>query len=112
MVVRRTGIRVYLRLKSKEHTRSFLTLLATYYRLAEKWTFPICDDIKFPDLDFLSSVNVHGPVTFEFVKAKFQASQRTFPDSVAGSYLIRQCDKLPYRQEVENFRKIPTVLVC
>ena len=103
MVVRRTGIRVYLRLKSKEHTRSFLTLLATYYRLSEKWTFPICDDIKFPDLDFLSSVNVHGPVTFEFVKAKFQASQRTFPDRVAGSYLIRQCDKQPYRQEVKNF---------
>ena len=98
MVVRRTGIRVYLRLKSMDHTRSFLTLLATYYRLAVKWTFPLCDVIKFPDLDFLASNNVHGPVSFDFVKAKFQASQRTFPDSVAGSYLIRQCDKKPYRQ--------------
>ena len=93
-IARKSGVPVYLRMEDSERTKSFLTLLCLYYRFGEKWTFVLCDHIRFPTLDFLLANSIHGPVDSEFVQQKFfKAAESNKRYGDVGTYLIRQCDK-------------------
>ena len=112
-LIRKDGVPLYLAFKSREDCRSFLTLVGTYFRLCEKWTFKLCDEIKFPHLEFLFRNRIHGPVDLDFVKNKFESSSRLEGKyGSAGTFLIRQCDSVAdryfihYREESGNLNVI------
>ena len=44
-ISRKNGIPLYLKMDSKAEMGSFLSLLSGYYRLCEKWTFPLCESM-------------------------------------------------------------------
>merc|ERR1719376_127938 len=95
-ICRQNGVPVFLRMESRQEAESFLTLICAYYRLQEKWMFVLCDEIRFPTLDFLQANNVHGPESFEFVAEKYALSAKSnLKYKEPGTYLIRQCDKSP-----------------
>ena len=61
-ISRKNGIPVYFRFRSQLECMSFLGQLTGYYRLCEKWSFSLCNDIIYPRLKVNTSNNVHGPV--------------------------------------------------
>jgi len=39
-------------------------------RLCEKWTFSLCSELNFPNVDFLLENNIHGPVDIAWAREK------------------------------------------
>lgn len=85
-ISRKNGVPLYFRLMSDSDTTSLLALLCGYYRVAEKWTFSLCTELKFPVLELLLSSKVHGPVTRAFAEEKLKKT-----NFKKGSFLVRQC---------------------
>jgi len=85
-ISRKNGVPLYFKLLSPCDTNSLLALLCGYYRLAEKWTFSLCTELRFPVLELLTASKVHGPVSREFAEEKLK--KHNFKK---GSFLIRQC---------------------
>jgi len=83
---RKNGIPLYFRLMTPSDTTAFLALLCGYYRLAEKWTFSLSTELRFPVLENMLSNKVHGPVNRAFVEDKLSKS-----NFKKGAFLIRQC---------------------
>ena len=52
-ISRKNGVPLYFCLASQADQTSLLALLCGYYRLAEKWTFSLCTELRFPVLDRL-----------------------------------------------------------
>ena len=86
-ISRRSGIPLYLKLPSRSHFASLVSHLSGYYRLCEKWTFSLCNQIYYPSLHFNMSNNVHGPVSEEFVEEKFAQKCK---HNKSGYYILRQ----------------------
>ena len=86
-ISRRSGIPLYLKLPSRSHFASLVSHLSGYYRLSEKWTFSLCNQIYYASLHFNMSNNVHGPVSDEFVEEKFAQKCK---HNKAGYYILRQ----------------------
>lgn len=84
-ISRMNGIPLYFSLLNSRNTTSLLTLLCGYYRLAEKWSFSLCTELRFPLLEACLSNKVHGPITKEFALTKL--AKMNFKK---GSYLVRQ----------------------
>jgi len=87
-ISRKNGVPLYFRLSGPCETNSFLALLCGYYRLAEKWTFSLCTELRFPMLEQLAASKVHGPVTKAFSEEKLMKT-----NFKKGSFLVRQCIK-------------------
>lgn len=68
---------------------SFVSCLATYYRLMVKWTVDLCRDLCSPTLQTLRELKCHGPIGYEYSYAKLQSRQ-----CPPGSFIIRQCEKI------------------
>ena len=106
-LIRKDGVPLYLAFDEKSTCHSFLTLVSTYYRLCDKWTFKISEEIKYPILDFLLKYSIHGPVDCQFVAMKFETSAKSSPKyKMPGAYLIRQCDLVANRyfiHFIDNF---------
>lgn len=86
-ISRRSGIPLYLKLPSRSHFASLVSHLSGYYRLCEKWTFSLCNEIYYASLHFNMKNNVHGPVSDEFVEEKFAQKCK---HNKAGYYILRQ----------------------
>ncbi|KAH9400726.1 Tyrosine-protein kinase jak2, partial [Tyrophagus putrescentiae] len=56
--------------QSGPQMRSFVSLLAGYYRLSQRQNFDICRDFPSPWIDRLKRVSAHGPVDKEFTREK------------------------------------------
>eukprot|EP00092_Neocalanus_flemingeri_P038172 GFUD01041549.1.p1 GENE.GFUD01041549.1~~GFUD01041549.1.p1 ORF type:complete len:1200 (+),score=378.78 GFUD01041549.1:57-3656(+) len=84
-ISRKNGVPLYFRLLSAGDATSFLALLCGFYRLAEKWTFSLCTELKFPILEQLNASKVHGPVTKAFAEEKLKKT-----NFKKGSFLVRQ----------------------
>lgn len=63
-ILRKNGIPVYLNFETQILCHSFLTLVSAYFRLSDKWTFNLCDEVSSPHLNFLMSIRSHGPVDY------------------------------------------------
>lgn len=50
--------------------KSFVALLAGYYRLSYRWSFDLCRQMPSPWIERLRKVSAHGPVDKPFTKAK------------------------------------------
>ena len=85
-ISRKNGVPLYFRLQSACDTTSFLALLCGYYRLAEKWSFSLCTELRFPVLEQLAASKVHGPVNRAFAEEKLKKT-----NFKKGSFLVRQC---------------------
>jgi Janus kinase 2/BCL2-associated athanogene 2 len=85
-ISRKNGIPLYFRLGSQGEAASLLSLLCGYYRLAEKWTFSLCTELRWPRLEELLAAKAHGPVTREWVVEKLRR-KAAFKK---GSFLVRQ----------------------
>ena len=86
-ISRRSGIPLYLKLPSRSHFASLVSHLSGYYRLCEKWTFSLCNEVHYASLHFNMSNNVHGPVSDDFVEEKFAQKCK---HNKAGYYILRQ----------------------
>ena len=61
-ISRKTGIPLYFKFRSGLECLSFLSHLTGYYRLCEKWSFSLCNDVVYPRLKYNAANNVHGPL--------------------------------------------------
>lgn len=68
---------------------SFVSCLATYYRLMVKWTVDLCRDLCSPTLQTLRELKCHGPIGYEYAYTKLLERQCS-----PGSFIIRQCEKI------------------
>jgi len=85
-ISRKNGVPLYFSLDTENDTTSLLALLCGYYRVAEKWTFSLCTELKFPLLEVLLANKVHGPVSRAFAEEKLKKS-----NFKKGSFLVRHC---------------------
>jgi len=88
----KNGVPLCFSLFKTQDQVSLLTLLCSYYRLTEKWTFSLCTQVSFPVLESLSKNKVHGPIPKDFAEEKLKKT-----GFKKGAFLIRQC--------TENHRK-------
>jgi serine/threonine protein kinase len=89
-ISRKNGIPLYLKMTSRQEFMSFVSHLSGYYRLCEKWIFPICNDIAYAALRFNMANNMHGTVKSDFVDKKFLQKCKYKP----GYYILTQsCEK-------------------
>jgi len=84
-ISRKNGVPLYFQLDSDTETTSLLSLLCGYYRAAEKWTFSLCTELRFPILEQLLASKVHGPIDKAFAEDKLKKS-----GFKKGSFLVRQ----------------------
>ncbi len=76
-LARRNGVPIHIWMPTGMEGRDFVSHVAGYYRLCEKWTFPLSTHLRYPaSLDFCMANNVHGPVTNVFVEDKFKYKSR------------------------------------
>eukprot|EP00095_Tigriopus_kingsejongensis_P006153 snap_masked-scaffold40_size501252-processed-gene-0.1 protein:Tk06153 transcript:snap_masked-scaffold40_size501252-processed-gene-0.1-mRNA-1 annotation:"tyrosine-protein kinase hopscotch" len=85
-LARKNGIPFTWTMESKPQALSFLSHVAGYYRLCEKWNFVLCRIVNFPALSASVAEQIHGPITNEFVHEKMNAPGRKKP----GSFLVHQ----------------------
>jgi Janus kinase 2 len=83
---RKTGVPLTLEISSLRDSWDLKSLICGYYRLIEKWSFSLCNDIVYPSLQFHLSHSIHGPVSDSFIAQKFatKGSGRMSP------YLLQQ----------------------
>ena len=72
-------------LKSNLLNVTIVDVFVWNYRLCEKWLFSLCNELKYPALNYLTEKDIHGPVDSQFVKEKFEKYGRK-----PGTYLVRQ----------------------
>ena len=84
-IYRKNGVPLYFRMRSDMKQNSLLTLLCTYFRLTEKWTFSLCAEIIYPVLDNLSFNKIHGPIVKKFAEKKLKSH-----GCAEGLFLLRQ----------------------
>merc|ERR1719474_281931 len=84
----KNGVPICFSLFNKKDQMSLLTLLCSYYRLTEKWTFSLSTQVSFPFLESLRKNKVHGPITKDFAEEKLKKT-----GFKKGAFLIRQCEK-------------------
>ncbi|XP_037078956.1 tyrosine-protein kinase JAK2-like [Pollicipes pollicipes] len=89
-LARKNGVPQYFRFCSEDETTSFVSLLESYYRLMEKWTFCLSKDLQLPSQLRLKQMRCHGPVGPEFAHRKLREKR----DNEPGTYLLRQDDQL------------------
>lgn len=71
--------------QSDLHAKSFLSLIAGYYRLMRKWHFSFCRDLPSPDLEHLKMIKSHGPIGYQSMKMKISKFKKP------GTFLVRRC---------------------
>ncbi|XP_037047669.1 tyrosine-protein kinase hopscotch isoform X3 [Bradysia coprophila] len=87
--MRSTNVGFSVTITDKARLESFVTCVTGYYRLMATWTIDLCQSFKSPLLQELRELKCHGPIGGEFSYFKLQEKQ-----SLAGSYIIRQCEKM------------------
>lgn len=85
-VSRKNGVPKYFRFQNRDEMHSFVSVLAGYYRLMERWTFDLCKDIASPFLLTLRALKCHGPVGREFAHRKLQEKRQ----NRAGCFILRE----------------------
>ncbi|XP_043204209.1 tyrosine-protein kinase hopscotch-like [Amphibalanus amphitrite] len=85
-LARKNGVPQYFRFASEAEMTSCVSLLDSYYRLMEKWTFCLSKDLQLPSQLRLKQRRCHGPVGQEFAHQKLREKRNNEP----GTYLLRQ----------------------
>lgn len=81
---------INLVLEDGRKLRSFVSLLAGYYRMTERWNFNICSELPSPWLVRLRRNRCHGPISAYLRKEKFLKNQANSSHPPGCLFLFQQ----------------------